>query len=672
MVTAARLCRDVLTRDPHHLQALFGLASIEFARGDLVAAEALAARVLALDGAIGDAHNLRATALAGLGRREEAAESFGRAARLLRDPAAAYYNEGTLLHELGRLDEALRCYDAALRCEPRDAIAHNNRGNALRALNRPDEAIAAYDRALAVEPNYADAWSNRGIALQCLERASDALASYDRALALAPNLAAAHYNRGITLGKLGWLEEARASYDRAVAVQPDHTDAASAAFAASALLCDWRDRGARERDLMTRLAAGQRVAPFVLLGFCDDPARQAQAAMASAASLAPAPPAVAAQVRSDDTRIRVVYLSADFRNHVVGHTLADLFEQHDHARFELFGVSLTSAPDSAIRRRLAKAFDHFIDAARLSDGEVAALLREHDIDIAVDLMGHTEGSRLAIFAHRAAPLQVNYFGYPGTSGADFIDYLIADRTVITTENRSGFHERIVTLPDCYLPFDPAAIATGQTRAALGLPENGFVFCNFNASYKITPDIFAIWMRLLTQVENSVLWLYAGPAAQAHLRREAEAREIDPARLVFAAPVERAAHVARLRCADLFLDTLPYNAHNTAIEALAAGLPLVTCSGRSFAARVATSVLDAAGLPELVTASLAEYEVLASTLSREPAQLAALRAKLASARNAAVLFDTDRYRRHLEIAYMTMWERQRRGEAPQDFAVPPLQ
>ena len=409
---------------------------------------------------------------------------------------------------------------------------------------------------------------------------------------------------------------------------------------------------------------------MTVIGFSDDPALQAQAARNAAKAfgpLSPRPRRIPA--RPAHPRIRLAYLSADFRNHVVGHTLADLFERHDRDRFELWGVALSPAPDSAIRQRLIAGFDHFIDASTLSDRATAMLLREQEIDIAIDLMGHTENARLGIFAHRAAPLQVNHFGYPGTDGADFIDYIIGDRIALPDALAEYFNERIVMLPDCYLPSAQMPIPTDRPdRRACGLPEKGFVFCNFNASQKITPAVFAIWMRLLAQIEGSVLWLYAGEETQVNLRREAEARGVDPDRFVFAPPLERVLHLARLAAADLFLDTMPYNAHNTATEALWAGVPLITCTGKSMAARVATSVLDAAGLPELAARSLADYEALALSLAHEPDRLAALRAKLVIARERSALFDLARSCRHLEAAYVTMMQRHRDGAVPASFAI----
>jgi protein O-GlcNAc transferase len=671
---AEKLCREIIAANPDHLRALFALATLAFDRNDYAAADTYATRVAALNPNIAEVHNLRGMAQNALGRLADAADSFASAAALMPNPTEALYNRGCVLFALGRFDEALGCYDAASVRAPDDAVIANNRGNTLRALNRFADALAAYDRAIALDPSFAGAHNNRGIVLRALGRMDEALASFDRAIARDPKDAEAHYNRGVALTGLKRFTEALACQQAALKLQPIHTDAAGAAFGLAAILCDWQDWDKRAADIAAHIRNGAAMGPLTVIAFSDDPALQAQAARNVAKAFAPvAATATPIPARPVQSRVRLAYLSGDFGNHVIGHTLVDLFEHHDHGRFELWGISLTPAPDSAIRQRLIAAFDHFVDAASLSDGAVAALLRTQEIDLAIDLVGHTENARLGIFARRAAPVQVNYFGHPGTDGADFIDYAVGDPIAVPDMLATHFNERIVRLPDCYLPSAIMPVpAERPDRQAYGLPEHGFVFCNFNSSQKITLPVFDVWIRLLAQTEASVLWLYAGGETQPNLRREAAARGIDPDRLIFAAPVERAVHLARLATADLFLDTMPYNAHNTAVEALWAGLPLVTCIGHSMAARVATSVLTTAGLTELATSSLTAYEALALSLAREPDRLAGLRTKLIAARDRSPLFDLPRYCRHLESAYATMVQRQRDSVAPASFSIAPAQ
>jgi predicted O-linked N-acetylglucosamine transferase (SPINDLY family) len=366
-------------------------------------------------------------------------------------------------------------------------------------------------------------------------------------------------------------------------------------------------------------------------------------------------------------RIRVGYFSADFHEHPVTLLMVDAFEQHDPARFEVTAFSLGRDSQSAVRRRLVQAFSRFIDVRRKSDLEIALLARELHIDIAVDLGGHTAHSRPRIFALRAAPIQVNYLGYPGTSGAPYMDYLFADRTVIPSINFVHYSEKIVHLAHSYLPNDatrPVSQAP-PSREAAGLPVTGFVYCCFNHSYKITPAVFSIWMRILERTPAAILWLArTDEVAAENLRREAVRRGVNPERLVFATRVPSLAdHLARQRVADLFLDTLPYNAHATAIDALWVGLPVLTRLGEGFAGRVAASLLTSIGLPELITLTPQEYEDTAVQLAHDPGRLMAVKCKLAEHRLTTPLFDTRRFIRDLESAYQRIDARQRAGLAP---------
>jgi predicted O-linked N-acetylglucosamine transferase (SPINDLY family) len=374
-------------------------------------------------------------------------------------------------------------------------------------------------------------------------------------------------------------------------------------------------------------------------------------------------------------RIRVGYVSYDFRDHPVAQLAARVFELHDRQRFEMFAFSLSPDDSSQMRNRLTEAFDRFEDVSSLDDKEIAERLREREIDIAVDLMGFTAGNRAEIYRFRPAPIQVSFLGYAGTMGMDCIDYLVADRTVIPEERRHAYAEEIIYLPDCYLPSDNtrATPAAPGARATFGLPDRGFVFCCFNSSYKLTPDVFSSWMRILSQVEDGVLWLVQDDEeGRNNLRREAERRGVAGARLIFAPYMQLNEYLGRFRLADLFLDTSPYNAHTTASEALWMGLPLLTRIGDTFAGRVAASVLRAAGVPELITHTPEEYEALAVRLAREPALLSAIKRKIEDNRATCPLFDTPRFTRHLEAAYLGMWQRHLRGQPPESFSVPPLE
>jgi predicted O-linked N-acetylglucosamine transferase (SPINDLY family) len=416
---------------------------------------------------------------------------------------------------------------------------------------------------------------------------------------------------------------------------------------------------------------GKRTVPPVLsLALLDSLADQRRAAEIMARDkLAPGPPLWRGE-RYRHERIRLAYLSADFHSHATAVLAAGLFESHDRSRFETIAVSFGPDDASPMRSRLKQGFERFIDVRAKSEAEIARLVRELEVDIAVDLKGYTSDARPAIFSQRPAPIQVNHLGFPGTMGAPFMDYLIADRIIVPEGHKSFYSEQVVWLPDTYQPNDRSR-EHGEPieRASAGLPERGFVFCCFNNSYKIQPPVFDVWMRLLRDVPGSMLWLLEdNAAATQNLKREAAARGIDPGQLVFAARCGQAEHLSRHSLADLFLDTLPYNAHTTASDALWMGLPIITCTGSTFAGRVASSLLAAAGLPELVTDSPDQYEALAFRLARDPSALAAIKSKLAANRHSVPLFDIGRFTGHLEAAYSTMHERHMRGLPPAGFAV----
>jgi protein O-GlcNAc transferase len=659
------------------------------------AAEALASfdRAIALKPDYAAAWTRRGQALRDLGRLPEALESVDRALAFNPNHVESLNARGTLLSDLDRSDDALAAYDQALRLAPDFPDTLNNRALLLKGLRRPEEALANVERALTVDPGMAEAWNNRGIILFDLKRMAEAIGSYDRALALRPDYAEALnnravakaalkrfaesladcdqalalrpefadalYNRGNALTELSRPQEALADYERALASDPNHPSALSGLANAALLIGDWQRTAALKDRLKEDVLAGRSVIqPFVVMGYWDDNELQLKAAQHYVQRSGPGPlPHLWQGERYDHDRIRIAYLSADFHNHVTAALTAEMFERHDRERFHITAMSFGPDDGSPMRARLLKAFDHFHDARQQSDREVAELLKALDIDIAVDLGGHTSGARPWVLAHRPCPVQAKYMGYPGTSGSDFIDYLIADRTVVPPDQERFFSERIAALPDTLWVTDTArAVLPSPNRAEAGLPETGFVFCCFNHNWKITAPIFDVWMRLLAKVEGSVLWLLEGNATiGANLRKEAAARGIAPERLIFASRTTPDQHLARQQLADLFLDTLPYNAHTTASDALWAGLPLITLPGNSFPARVAASILHAANLPELIAADLAGYESLALKLAHDPTALTAIREKLAN-KSAMPLFDTARFTRKLEAAYLTMLRR----------------
>ncbi|HWW31701.1 MAG TPA: tetratricopeptide repeat protein [Steroidobacteraceae bacterium] len=666
----------------------------------------------------GDAetHFSRGNALRELQQLEAAVASFDLATSLRPDYAQAHNNRGNVLKELKRLDAAVASYDRAIAIEPNAADLHINRGNALRDMQQSEAAVESYEKAIAIEPKNAAAYVNRGLTLAGLKRFEKAALDYDRAIALQPRIAEAYVNRGALLLELGHSAEAVASYDQALAIKPCYAkaylgqgealaelrqfEAAIACYDkaithdrhpkgvdgmrqyARLTICDWHNSESEIAQLIGKIERDEDfVPPSAVLALSGSPALQRKAAeswMRKGYAFVTRERQIVGRAKHD--KIRIGYFSADFHDHATMYLIAELFEEFDRSQFELFAFSFGPDSQGAMRKRLRCACEKFFDVRGNSDREVAALSRSLEIDIAVDLKGFTKDSRPGIFALGAAPLQVSYLGYPGTMGAGCLDYLIGDWTLVPEESRRHYSEKIIYLPNSYQVNDSKrSIAdTAFTREAAGLPLTGFVFCCFNNNYKITPGTFDIWMRILRRVEGSVLWLLEdNPEAANNLRREAEQRKVTAGRLIFAPRIALPEHLARHRAADLFVDTLPYNAHTTASDALWAGLPVLTCVGEAFAGRVAASLLFAIRLPELVTSNQSEYEELAVELAMNPKLLAKIKGKLWDNRLTTPLFNTKLYARHLESAFARIHERFRSGLPIEHIDVescasPPLQ
>ncbi len=620
-----------------------------------------------------EAWYLRGNALLAMQQPDAALASYDRALALRPAHVEALSNRGLALQTLQRHDDALASYDRALALRPDSPEVLNNRGNALQELRRVDAALASYDRALALRPDFVDSLVNRGNVLRAQDRGVEAVASYQRALALAPTHAEALQNCGIALRELGRAGDAAACLARLVAAAPGYPFAKGQLLHAQMAGCDWSQYAALTAALHADIQAGRQSAePFGFLPVSESAQAERRCAEIYAAARYPAAAPLWQGERYDHPKLRVGYVAGEFRHQATAILITELLERHDRDRFEVYAFDNGWDDGSELRRRIDAAVDHMVDISRLSDAEAAAAIHGRRIDILVNLNGYFGRARQGVFARRPAPVQVNYLGFPGTIGAPYIDYIVGDARVIPPGHEPFYTERVVRLPDSYQPNDTRRRIAADTppRVAHGLPAEGFVFCCFNNNHKITPPIFDRWMRLLRRVEGSVLWLLEDNATAArNLRREAAARGVDPSRLVFAPRMPLDEHLARHRHADLFVDTLPHNAHTTASDALWAGLPVLTCTGATFAGRVATSLLHAVGLPELATGDLAAYEATALELAHTPARLAGLRATLAARRATHPLFDTGRFRRHLEAAYTTMVERQRRGKAPAAFDVP---
>jgi protein O-GlcNAc transferase len=620
-----------------------------------------------------EAYNNRGNSLRLLGRYEQARRDFERAIELNPKCAESYSNRGNLLQNLGRYEQAVEDYTRALALRPAFVEALCYRGIALNHLHQPDAALASINRALDFEPGSIDALISRGVIRSEAGLYPQALEDFDRVRALCPASAVLHYHRAACLRKLQRQDEAVKDYARAIAIDPDFRNLFGEYLAAKLHVCGWTDLSCERSALAARITQGKAaVLPLHLLVIKDSPSLQKKAAEIYVRDNWPASGAAGRPPRwSRHGKIRIGYFSPDFREHAIGWLTAELFERHDRKQFETYGFYLGPPSGDAQQRRIGAAMDEFLDVHELGDEQIVQLAREREIDIAVDLAGFTTHARTGIFARRAAPVQVNYLGYPGTMGAGFMDYLIADPTLISESSRQHYTEKIVYLPESYQVNDSTRPhwAACRTRAEEGLPENGFIYCCFNKHYKIAPETFALWMRILSRTEGSVLWLLADNSwARENLRQAAAGHGIAPERILFAGRCSHEEHMARHALADLFLDTLPYNAHTTASDALWNGLPLLTCMGKSFASRVAASLLRAVNLPEMIAPSLDAYEEMAVDLAQTPGRLAALKTRLRGNLAAAPLFDTPRFTRQLESAYRQIYERHHAGLAPDHIVV----
>ena len=534
-------------------------------------------------------------------------------------------------------------------------------------MNNFAEAAALIGKGLAIFPHHAAANFNHAVALTQLGRYDAALAAYDLAIQFGPPNVDAYCNRGAVLAALKRTEDALASYDQAFQLKPDFPALLGTRLYLKMLICEWRGLDRDTAALVDGIERGACVTSSLpILALTDSPSLQRKAAASWTMAKYP-PNAALGHLPSYAKRqkIRVGYFSMDFRDHPVSTLLAGVFEAHDREKFEIFAFSYGPDTGDPMRRRLEQTFDKFLDVRLRSDQDIAALAREMEIDIAVDLAGHTDGARSGIFALRAAPIQVSYIGYPATMGAPYIDYIIADSVVIPEGSRAHYTEKVVWLPNFQANDAKRSVAERVfTRHELGLPPSGIVFCCFNNTYKITPDTFDSWMRILARVPGSVLFLYADTdVSAANLRAEAVARGVDAKRLIFGKRLAAPEYLARFRAADLFLDTSPFNAGATASDALWMGVPVLTRKGNSFVGRMAASLLHSLDLPQLITSTSAEYEALAVALALDPARLRDLKQKLGRTRLASPLFDTAAFARHLERAFDRMIEQHRTGKAP---------
>ncbi len=666
-------------------------------------------RAIALDANSAIAHYSRAETLRDFKRTDEALASYDAAVTINPEFLQAWYRRGTLLHESARQDVAIESYDQVIRIKADHFDAHANkalslysvgkhaealagynraialkqdqapiyvrRGDVLRELHRLDEALASYDQAISINPDYAEAHCSRGAALLLLDRVEEAIPSFDSAIAIKADYAEAYFHRGYSLRMLNRFDAAAADYRVVSTLSPDFEFLPGTRLEANQHVCEWSEFDSLVEQIAAGVESDRRVShPLILTALIDSPRLQHQAARIWV-SYACSPPDALGPIarRARPERLRIGYFSADFHEHPLPRLLAEVIEIHDRSRFEVIAFAFGPKTDDEWQQRLKRGFDRFIDVKEKSNLEIASLARSLDIDIAVDLGGYAYNSRPNIFALRAAPLQVNYLGYLGTLGASYIDYIVADHTVVPAGSERHFSEKVIRLPDCFQANDRKRRISERifTREELGLPATGFVFGCFNTNYKIVPATFAGWMRILKGVPGSVLLLYAGhEAVESTVRAHAARQGVDPRRLVFGERLSPPEYLARYRAADLLLDTRPYNAGTTASDALWVGLPVLTLIGEALAGRVAGSLLTAIGLPELITSTQQRYEEVAIDLALNPHRLAQIRAKLRDNRLTSPLFDTPRFTRNLEAAYTAIHDRYQAGLPPDHINLPP--
>lgn len=683
---AEALYRAVLKKKKDEPIALHHLGLILSSKGDHAIAESLIRQSIKTSNTNAKAHNSLGIVLAAQKKYEPAIEAYKRSLRISPN-ASTQTNLAAALIETGALADAIAACHTAITMDPQFALAHFTLGVALQQKHDPKAAIAAFQKAISIQPNFPEAFTNLGLVYVSTGQMHDAITAYQKAIALRPTFSDAYNNLGVALSATRSFDPAISAFRRAVAL--DHKSESAALNLAKTLrkigsledavvtctkalsvhdncpaialelihlkrhLCDWTSFDA---DHATLRSHSQTVEPFVFLFAAKTPDEQMRCAASFAAQRFKNIATLPRRENRRPGRIRIGYLSSDYREHATAYLIAGLIEAHDRSKFEVFAYSYGYDDNGPMRKRLNAGFDHFIDISNISDKEAAAKIAGDDIDILLDLKGYTGDARPDILAMRGAPIQINFLGFPSTMGVSFIDYILADAVVAPTDQKNAYVEKIIHLPHCYQPNDcRRPIATpAPSRLSLGLPEDAFVFCSFNNPYKYTPDIFDVWMRLLANKATSVLWLLsAGPTVDRNLRLEAERRGVDPSRVVFAGRLPLPEHLARHGAADLFLDTFPIGAHTTASDALWAGLPLLTYRGETFASRVAASLLLTLGVPELIADSLAQYEQKAHDLAHSPSALSQLRLAISSLRQTSPLFDTERYTREFERILLSL-------------------
>ena len=603
-------------------------------------------------------HNNKGNALKGLKRYDEALASYDKAIKINPDYAFAFNNKGIIFQNLQRYDEALASYDKAIKINPDYYESYNHKGNVLKDLKRYDEALASYDKAIKINPDYAFAFNNKGIIFQNLQRYDEALATYDKAIKINPNYPETYNNKGNILKELKRYDEALTCYEKAIKLKSDFDYMLGKVLNINMFLCNWIEFDSLIKEINNTIVKKSKVIePFTFLGLIDNPVFLKLSSEKYIKNNFKKDLEIQSLAKyTNHKKPRIGYFSADFHNHATLHLMMDIFKNHNKSNFDFYGFSFGPQNNDIWNSQVKNYFLKFEDVSNISDKEAAYLSRKLEIDIAIDLKGLTSNSRSGIFSYRAAPIQINYLGYPGTTGADYMDYIIADEVIIPKESSNNYTEKILYLPDCYQPNIKKREISKKSfkRSDFGLPENSFIYCCFNSNYKITPHIFNIWMNILKAVPNSVLWIYkTNETASKNLIKESKAKGVDPKRIIFASYLPNDEHLKRISFADLFLDTFPCNAHTTASDAVRMCVPIVTLIGKSFASRIASSILSCLDMKELITRDEKEYQNLAIDLARHPKKINEIKDRLIDAISSSPLFDSSKFTKNLENIYLQL-------------------
>jgi len=666
---AVKSYKNAIAIKPDYVEAHYSLGKTHQELGQLDDAVKSYNEVVDIEPNFAEMHNNLGVILKELNQKDAALKSLERAVAIKPDFAEAHNNLGNILKELNQQYASVKCYEKAVALQPDYVDAHYNLGGAFKTLGQFEAAVKSYERSLAIQPDYAEALYNLGGVLKDLGQLDAAIKSYEKAVALKPDYAEAYNNLGSVLKELGKLDTAIKYYDHAMELKSDIHYTFGESLHTKMQLCIWDDLSSQLDELKNKINNSEKVInPFPLLALIDNPELQMKTAEIFVNEKYPQSHVLSKIERyPKHKKIRIGYFSADFRNHPVSTLKTELYELHDRKQFEIYAFSFGPDTKDEMNLKIKAGVDHFHDVHMMLDKDLAILSRSLEIDIAVDLGGFTQDSRTGVFALRAAPIQVNYLGYPGTMATSYMDYLIADHTLIPEEKKHHYLEKIAYMPNSFMVNDTKTKLSNRifTRVEAGLPTNEFVFCCFNNHYKITPNIFIGWMRILKAVEGSVLWLTNGNStAVINLKKEAKKNGVDESRLIFAPRLDSMKdHLNRIQLSDLFIDTLPYNAHATSSDALRMGLPVLTCIGNSFASRVAASLLNAVNLPELITTTQEQYESLAIQLATHPEKLKIIKDKLVNNLPTAPLYDTPLFTQQLESAYSIMYERYQKGLDP---------